>query len=255
MNMSRELKDMTHEEIKDACRVKYAQVAVNPEGRFNFPVGKKFAGEVGYPRQILDKVPKSLVESFCGVNYPPSFSEMKKGDTVLDIGCGTGLDLYVTSQIVGPNGRVIGIDIADEMVEKAKENMNKLGVTNVEVRKAPSDKLPLADESVDVITSNGIYNLSPDKEAVFREAYRVLKPDGTIAFSEIVLKRELEEEVRKSIEDWFRCIGGALPEKAFLDLMKKAGFINIEVLSKGRNARTGHELATFANIRGHKPRK
>lgn len=244
---------MTHEEIIDACHEKYAQVAVNPNGQFNFPVGKAFAKDVGYPKHVLDKVPPSLTESFSGVNYPPSFSEMKKGDTVLDIGCGAGLDLYMASQIVGPDGKVVGIDIAEEMVKKARGNMQKLGVTNVVVKKAASNKIPLENNSVDVVTSNGIYNLSPDKEAVLREAYRILKPGGTIAFSEIVLKRELEEDVKKYIEDWFRCIGGALPEETFLYLLKKVGFIHINVLSNGRNARTGHALAIYANIRAYKP--
>ncbi len=244
---------MTDEEIKEACCVRYGQVAVNPKGRFNFPVGKEFAVSVGYSKQLLDRLPESIVESFCGVNYPPSFKEMKKGDVVLDIGCGAGLDLYIASTIVGPDGRVIGIDFSVEMVEKARANMKILGVTNVEVKRAYSDKIPLEDESVDVVTSNGIYNLSPNKEAVFNEAYRVLKPSGTIALSEIVLKKPLEEEIRKTIEDWFRCIGGALPEKTFLDLMKKVGFTNIRVLSKGRNARTGHKLAMFADIVARKP--
>jgi SAM-dependent methyltransferase len=251
--MSRELKNMTHEEVINACREKYAQVAINPRGQFNFPVGKEFAEDVGYPRQLLDEIPKSLTESFSGVNYPSSFSEMTKGDTVLDIACGAGLDLYIASQIVGSKGKVIGIDIAYEMIEKARDNMKKLDITNVDVRNGSSDKIPLENASIDVVTSNGIYNLSPDKEAVLREAYRVLKPGGTIAFSEIVLKRKLEEVIRKNIDDWFRCIGGALQEKTFLELMNKVGFINAEVLARGRNARTGHELAIFANIRAQKP--
>ncbi|MCW4051911.1 MAG: methyltransferase domain-containing protein [Candidatus Bathyarchaeota archaeon] len=244
---------MTDEEIKEACCVRYGQVAVNPKGRFNFPVGKEFAVSIGYSKQLLDRLPESMVESFCGVNYPPSFKEMKKGDVVLDIGCGAGLDLYVASKIVGPDGKIIGIDFSAEMVDKARANMKILGVTNVEVKRAYSDKIPLEDESVDVVTSNGIYNLSPNKEAVFKEAYRVLKPSGIIALSEIVLKKPLEEEIRKTIEDWFRCIGGALPEKTFLGLMKKVGFTNIRVLSRGRNARTGHELAMFADIVARKP--
>lgn len=219
----------------------------------NFPVGKKFAESVGYPKRLLDALPQSLTESFSGVNYPPSFAEMKKGDVVLDIGCGAGLDLFIASQIVGPDGKAIGIDIGEEMVEKAKDNMKKLGVTNVDVRRGHSDNLPIEDNSVDVITSNGIYNLSPDKEAVFREAYRVLKPGEKIAFSEIVLKMELNVDVRKNIDDWFRCIGGALPEKSFLNLMKKFGFVKVKVFSRGRNARTRHELALFANIVALKP--
>lgn len=251
--MSRELKDITDEEIREACCVKYGQVAVNPEGRYNFPIGKEFAISTGYPEKLLDNLPKSIVESFCGVNYPPSFKEMKKRDVVLDIGCGVGLDLYIASTIVGPDGKVVGIDFSNKMVEKARANMKKLNVTNVEVKKAPSDNIPLDDEFVDLVSSNGIYNLSPNKEAVFKEAYRVLKSNGAIALSEIVLKKPLEKEIRKSIEDWFRCIGGALTEKAFLDLMREVGFTDVVVLSRGRNARTGHEYAIFANIVAHKP--
>jgi ubiquinone/menaquinone biosynthesis C-methylase UbiE len=106
---------------------------------------------------------------------------------------------------------------------------------------------------VDIITSNGIYNLSPDKEAVLREIFRVLKPGGRTVFSEIVLKASLEEEIRKNINDWFRCIGGALTEPDFVALMRKVGFEKVEILSKSRNARTGHKLALCANIRAWKP--
>ena len=251
--MSRKLKDMTNEEIREACCTKYGSVALNPDGQFNFPIGRDFALSTGYPKELLDNLPNSIVQSFCGVNYPPSFANMKKKDIVLDIGCGAGLDLYIASTIVGSDGKVIGIDYSDKMVEKARNNMKKLNLTNVEIKKSPSDKIPLEDGSVDLVSSNGIYNLSPSKEAVFREAFRVLKSHGTIALSEIVLKKPLEKEIRKNIEDWFRCIGGALTEKAFLDLMQKVGFIDPKVLLRGRNARTGHEYAVFANIVAYKP--
>ncbi len=250
--MSRKLKNMTDEEIKKACCLKYGKVATNPNENYNFPIGKDFAISVGYPKELLLNLPKSLIQSFCGVSYPPGFDEMKKGDIVLDIGCGAGLDLFVASTIVGSKGRVIGIDYSDEMVKKAKANMKKLIVSNVEIKKAPSDNIPLENNSVDMVTSNGIYNLSPNKEAVMKEAYRILKPKGKIALSEIVLKKPLEKEIRKNIEDWFRCIGGALTEKAFLKLLEKVGFVDISVVSRGRNARTGHEYAIFANIIGNK---
>ena len=251
--MPRELKNMTDEEIKEECCLKYGQVAENPEEGFNFPTGRVFAISTGYPKRLIDNLPKSIIQSFCGVNYPPSFKEMKNNDTVLDIGCGAGLDLYIASTIVGPGGKVVGIDFSKKMVEKAKANMKKLNVTNVEIKRTPSDKIPLNDESVDLVTSNGIYNLSPNKEAVFKEAYRVLKSNGIIALSEIVLIKPLEKEIRKRIDDWFRCIGGALTEKAFLDLMRKVGFTDTVVLSRGRNARTRHPYAIFANIVARKP--
>lgn len=250
--MSRKLKDMTEEEIKEACCIKYGNVATNPNGSYNFPIGREFAVSVGYSKKLLANLPESIIQSFCGVSYPPGFEVMKKGDLVLDIGCGAGLDLFVASTLVGLSGRVIGIDYSDEMVKKARINMEKLNVLNVEIKKAPSDNIPLENESVDIVTSNGIYNLSPNKEAVMKEAFRVLKPKGMIALSEIVLKKPLQKEIRKNIEDWFRCIGGALTEKAFLELLAKVGFIDVSVVSRGRNARTGHEFAIFANIIGKK---
>ena len=250
--MSKKLKEMTEEEIKEACCLKYGKVATNPNGSYNFPIGRKFAVSVGYPKKIIVNLPESIIQSFCGVSYPPGFKVMKKGDTVLDIGCGAGLDIFVASTLVGPTGRVIGIDYSNEMVKKARINMKKLNVLNVEIKKAPSDDIPLENYSVDVVTSNGIYNLSPNKKAVMKEAFRVLKPKGKIALSEIVLKKPLQKEIRKNIEDWFRCIGGALTEEAFLNLLTKVGFNDVSVISRGRNARTGNEYAIFANIIGNK---
>jgi len=130
--------------------------------------------------------------------------------------------------------------------------MDRAGIKNVEIKCGYSDNLPFQDNFFDVVASNGIYNLSPDKEKVMREAFRVLKSGGRTVFCEVVLKDKLPEDVRKNIDDWFRCIGGALPEKDFLNLMEKAGFKNIEVISKVRNARTGHLLAICANVRAYK---
>jgi ubiquinone/menaquinone biosynthesis C-methylase UbiE len=139
------------------------------------------------------------------------------------------------------------------MIDKAIKNLLLAGINNFEPLYGHSDKIELPDNSVDIVTSNGIYNLSPDKEAVMREVFRVLKPGGRTVFAEIVLKAPLEEEVRKNINDWFRCIGGALTESDFVALMKKVGFGEIDVLSLSRNARTGHKLALCANIRAWKP--
>jgi len=246
------LNEISQEELKQLVGQKYSKVATCPLDKHGFPVGRPFALAVGYPEDELEKLPDSIVESFAGVNYPPSFNEMKQGDVVLDIGCGVGLDLYFASQKVGEQGEVYGIDISEEMVKKARSNMRKVNLNNVEVKLAHSDRIPLTDESVDVVTSNGIYNLSPDKKAVLSEAYRVLKHDGIICFSEIVLKQELEQEIRKSVKDWFRCIGGALTLDKFVTLIEEVGFKNVEVLSTCRNARCGHQYAVVANIRAYK---
>lgn len=144
------------------------------------------------------------------------------------------------------------MDISEEMVNKARNNMKIMDAENVAVECGHSDNLPFSDNFFDVVASNGIYNLSPDKEKVMREVFRVLKAGGRTVFCEIVLKDKLSEDVRKNIDDWFKSIGGALPEKEFLILMEKTGFKNIEVISKIRNARTGHQLALCANIRAYK---
>lgn len=247
------LYEMTHEQIKEAVKEKYGRVAEEPTATFNFPVGKAFALKVGYPKEILDELPQSMYESFTGANNPQPFVELKEGEVLLDLGCGAGLDLYFYAKAVGPKGKVYGLDISEKMVNKAKSNMSKIGIKNVEIRYGPSDAVPFDNNSMDIVASNGIYNLSPDKESVMNEVYRVLKPGGRTVFCEIVLKGPLPDDIRTDINDWFRCIGGALPETDFFSLMRKVGFVNIEIISKVRNARTGHKLAVCANVRAYKP--
>lgn len=253
MNFAKPLSEMTPEEIKAAVDAKYSQVAMTPHAEFNFPVGRAFAESVGYPKEVLDQLPASMWESFTGAGNPQPFVDARPGETLLDLGCGAGLDLYLYSRAVGATGNCYGVDISEAMCAKARANLRKVGVANVEILAGHSDHIPLPDASVDLVASNGIYNLSPLKEPVMREVFRVLKPGGRTVFAEVVLKSALPDEVRKSVNDWFRCIGGALPEPDFLTLMTKVGFERIEVLAKGRNARTGHELALCANIRAFKP--
>ena len=246
------LREMSSDEIKEAVKEKYSQVAKEPCVSFNFPVGKTFALNVGYPKDILDKLPQSMYESFTGANNPQPFVELKEGEIVLDLGCGAGLDLYFYAKAVGTNGKVYGLDISQDMISKARDNMGAVEIKNVEIKYGYSDNLPFEDKLFDVVASNGIYNLSPNKENVMKEVFRVLKPGGRTVFCEVVLKDSLPESIRKNIDDWIRCIGGVLPEKDFLALMEKVGFRNIEVISKIRNARTGHKLALCANIRAYK---
>ncbi len=243
----KKLSEMTPTEIKEAVKEKYSQVAKDPCGSFNFPVGKTFAIDVGYSKEILDKLPQAFTELFTGANNPQPFVDLKEGEVVLDLGCGAGLDLYFYAKSVGKKGKVYGLDISTDMIKKAKANMKSMGISNVEFICGSSDDLPF-----DIVASNGIYNLSPDKEKVMAEVYRVLKPGGRTVFCEIVLKDKLSEDIRNNINDLFRCIGRALPEKDFLALMEKTGFKNTRVISKIRNARTGHKLAICANIRSYK---
>jgi SAM-dependent methyltransferase/DNA-binding transcriptional ArsR family regulator len=245
--------ELSQDEIKEAVRIKYSQVANSPGEKFNFPVGRKFAESVGYPTEVLDCLAPSFYESFTGAGNPQPYVDVTEGETLLDLGCGAGLDLYFYAQKIGPNGKLYGFDISAQMIDKSTRNLAAAGIKNFTPLCGHADKIDLADNSVDIITSNGIYNLAPDKEAVLREVFRVLKPGGRTIFSEIILNAPLEEEIRKSINDWFRCIGGALAEPDFVALMRKVGFGEVKTLSKSRNARTGHKLALCANIRAYKP--
>jgi len=248
------LQDWTTDEIRSAVADRYSEVARRPEQKFNFPVGRAFAESVGYNATHLDDVPSALWESFTGAGNPQPFADPRPGETVLDLGCGAGLDLYFYARHVGPTGRLYGLDISAPMLEKASRTLQSLGVENAEWLHAPSDAIPLSDNSVDLVTANGIFNLSPDKDAVMREVARVLKPGGRTIFAEIVLISELPTEIRREINDWFRCIGGALVQQDFLDRLENNGLHNPQVLWLGRNARTGHELSLCAVIRAEKPR-
>lgn len=246
------LAELSGEEIKCTVAERYGLVATTPGEMFNFPVGRKFAESVGYESELLDRLPAGIWESFTGAGNPQAFVDAKSGETVLDLGCGAGLDLYLYAQKVGPSGRLFGLDLAQPMLDKARSNLTALGIENVEWLHAPADAIPLPDNSVDLVTANGIYNLSPDKDAVMREVARVLKPGGRTIFAEIVLKSELPQDVRREINDWFRCIGGALVQDDFLNRMKAHDFSNPQVLWLGRNARTGHEASLCAVIRADK---
>jgi len=241
--MEKPLSEMTDGEIKAAVARRYGEVAVSPDGEFNFPVGRKFAESAGYSSQILDSLPSSMWESFTGAGNPQPYIDIVPSETILDLGCGTGLDLYLYAQATSAGGGVYGLDISQQMIAKARRNMEILNVKNVEFLCAPADNIPLPGESVDLVTANGIYNLSPDKVAVMREVTRVLRSGGRTVFAEIVLKAPLPEEIRKNIADWFRCIGGALPQSDFMEHLESVGLSDPRILWMGRNARTGHELS------------
>jgi arsenite methyltransferase len=245
---------MTADAIMAAVATKYGEVAESPGDKHGFPVGRAFAESVGYDPCLLDKLPAAMSESFTGAGNPQGYVDPKLGEVVLDLGCGVGLDLYHYAAAVGGSGKVYGLDLSKAMLDKARENMEASGVGHVGFLHARADAVPLPDGSVDLVTANGIYNLSPDKGAVMREVARVLRPGGRTIFAEIVLEKPLEEKISRDMDNWFRCIGGALPETVFLERLEDAGLIEPCVLWKGRNARTGHALSQSAVIRAEKPR-
>jgi len=193
---------LKHKKIRQAIQEKYAEVAGSAAGKFQYPTGKAGAELLGYdPRDIRD-APEQLLESFCGVGNPFSLGDIGPGETVLDIGCGAGFDLLVASRKVGPNGRVYGVDMTQEMVGKAAKGLAQAGATNFDVRFANVEELPFEESTFEVVISNGVLNLSPSKSVAFREIYRVLKPNGRLQFADIVLREELPAGIAGSADAW-----------------------------------------------------
>ena len=164
-----------------------------------------------------------------GAAIPTALIDLKPGETVLDLGSGGGIDVLLSAKRVGPTGKVYGLDMTDEMLALARENQRKAGATNVEFLKGTIEAIPLPDNSVDVIISNCVINLSSDKDAVFREAFRVLKPGGRFAVSDIVVRGDVPTEVRRSMELWVGCIAGALEEREYVAKLRAAGFSEVDV--------------------------
>lgn len=187
--------------------------------------------KVGYSDSEINAVPDGANLGF-GCGNPVALASLKEGDVVLDLGSGAGFDVFLATQRVGKKGRVIGIDMTPEMVAKARENAQKGRYTNVEFRLGEIEKLPLEDNSVDVIISNCVINLSPDKEIVFKEAHRVLKLGGRMMVSDLVLAKALPEGLKDSIEAYVGCLAGAILKDEYLDLIRIAGFQDIKVIDE-----------------------
>lgn len=190
-----------HQEIQQAIQKKYAEVSQSAEGIFSYPTGEAGAEYLDYPLSDWPELPQELVESFCGVGNPFTLGPIRKGESVLDIGCGAGFDLYVACQKVGEKGHVFGIDLTQEMVKKARKNLWD-APCQVDIRAARSEAMPFEDASFDVVTSNGVLNLSPLKEQTFSEIYRILKPGGRLQFADIISKVEQPQHTVNNLEDW-----------------------------------------------------
>lgn len=187
--------------------------------------------KVGYSDSELNAVPEGANLGF-GCGNPVALASLKKGDVVLDLGSGAGFDAFLSAGRVGKTGRVIGVDMTPEMILKANENSRKGGYENVEFRLGEIENLPVNSNFVDVIISNCVINLSPDKEAVFKEAYRVLKKGGKLMVSDLVLCKDLPEEIKASVEAYVGCLAGAIKKDEYLKLIEKAGFQDVKVVSE-----------------------
>lgn len=182
-----------------------------------------------YAGENLNELPQEAVEASLGCANPVIFAELKEGETILDLGSGGGINVLMASKHVGPNGKVYGLDMTDEMLELANKNKVKMGVTNVEFLKGFIEDIPLRNESIDVIISNCVINLSEDKEKALSEAYRVLKKGGRLAVADIITMKDIPPEIRAKVEMWSGCLGGTLKNKEYKEILEKVGFTDIEV--------------------------
>ena len=207
-----------------------------------------------YTNTQLSSIPADAVENSFGCGNPLMYADICEGDVVLDLGSGAGIDVLLAAQHVGESGRAIGIDMTPEMIEKAEKNAEEAGAKNVEFRLGEIESMPVEDGSVDWIISNCVINLAPDKDIVFREAHRVLKPGGKLLVSDIVANH-LPNWLRSTISNWANCIAGALPEDQYLDSIRRAGLDEIRVFSKSSYAKIGKAEVASIKVGALKPNR
>ena len=230
---------MKEKEIKKAVREGYAKIASQGNSCCgqsssccgSAAVAQDISKKIGYAEEEMKAVPEGANLGL-GCGNPVALASLKKGETVLDLGSGAGFDCFLAAQKVGAKGKVIGVDMTPEMLDKARENARKGKYKNVEFRLGEIENLPVADSSVDVIISNCVINLSPDKARVFTEAFRVLKPGGRLMVSDIVLLQELPDAIKNSVQAYIGCLSGAVMKAEYLRLIKKAGFKDVSILDE-----------------------
>jgi len=243
-------------DVRTAVRERYGAIAEGKAGCCGSS-GSECCGdtvtsglaELGYSAADAAAIPAGA-DLGLGCGNPIGLAEVRRGETVLDLGSGAGVDAFLAAREVGPEGHVIGVDMTPAMIDRARENAAKGGYSNVEFRLGEIEHLPVPDASVDVIVSNCVVNLSPEKDRVFREAFRVLRPGGRILVSDLVLEKPLPEETRESIEAYVGCIAGASLKVDYLQLIRGAGFQDVTILREGRY---GVEPVTSVLVRGVKP--
>lgn len=226
---------MKENKIKEVVKGRYAQIVKQDRQSCCSGCACGFsplslAEAVGYMRGDLECIPEEALMGL-GCGNPTTMADLKTGEVVLDLGSGVGVDVFLAANKVGATGRVIGVDMTEEMVDKAKDVAKNYGYHNVEFRLGEIENLPVEGESVDVIISNCVINLSPDKSKVFQEAYRALKPGGRLTVSDIVSEKALPAEIKNDPDAWAGCIAGALEQQAYLKKIKEAGFENVQVAS------------------------
>jgi arsenite methyltransferase len=212
------------EELESKVKEMYGQVAREEEAELHFEVGRGLAEHLGYPRELLDAIPSEALASFAGVGYHLDLAALAPGEAVLDLGSGSGTDVFCAAVQVGESGRVAGVDFTHEQLAKAARLRDRDGFAQIGFVEASIDELPLDDGSFDVVISNGVINLSVVKSRVFAEAARVLRPGGRLALADIVSGKPLKERTRRNVDLWAACIAGAIPRTSYIETIEAAGF-------------------------------
>jgi SAM-dependent methyltransferase len=219
------------EAIHRAVRDMYSAVAREPGRQFHFPTGRAACERLGYPAERLAALPPAALESFAGVGYPFAAGVIREGDRVLDVGAGSGTDALISARLAGPGGRVYALDMTAPMRAKLQATAAAAGVANLEVLEGDAEAIPLPDASVDVVTSNGVLNLVPDKARAIAEIHRVLKPGGRLQLADIALARPVAERFRQDPQMWAECVVGAVEEERYIAMLRAAGFEEVQRLA------------------------
>jgi arsenite methyltransferase len=216
-------------ELETKVKDMYRHVAEEPHGKYHFELGRALAERLGYPPDVLDRLPAGAIESFAGVGYFFNLADLAEGERVIDLGSGSGMDVFFAAERVGPSGIVMGVDFTAEQLEKARRIAGESGYEQVVFREGRIEQLPVDGETFDCVISNGVINLAPEKHAVFAEVARVLRPGGRLAIADIISEQQMKESIVCDADLWASCIGGAAQRDAYRQAIESAG-LRIEEL-------------------------
>lgn len=217
------------QELEAKVKAMYRDVATAPDGDYHFELGRPVADRLGYPGEVLDRIPAGAIESFAGVGHFFDLADLREGESVLDLGSGSGMDVFFAAERVGPSGRVVGVDFSAEQLAKARELAEASGCRQVELREGRIEAPPVDDGSIDCVISNGVINLAPEKGTVFAAVARALRPGGRLAIADIVSSEQLKESIVCDADLWASCIGGAAQQDAYRKAIEDAG-LEVEVV-------------------------